>query len=102
MVRITRSALPQFSVDTNGVEDIVISGNGGNDVITAVGNLAALVSLAIDGGSGNDSLIAGNGNDFLFGGDGRDSVQGAQGDDVAFLGAHEPGAVAPRRRDRWQ
>jgi Ca2+-binding RTX toxin-like protein len=59
----------------------------GKDAVTAVGNLAGLIALSINGGAGNDTIIGGNGADRLFGGDGNDFVDGNQGADVAFLGS---------------
>ena len=54
---------------------------------SATGNLAALISLTVDGGAGNDTILGGNGADLLFGGDGNDFIDGNQGNDTAFLGA---------------
>ena len=61
--------------------------NGGNDSFSATGNLAALISVTVDGGAGDDSIRGSNGNDVLLGGDGNDFIDGQQGADIAFLGA---------------
>ena len=61
--------------------------NGGNDSFSATGNLAALIKVTVDGGTGNDTILGSNGNDMLLGGDGNDFIDGQQGNDVAFLGA---------------
>ena len=61
--------------------------NGGDDSFSATGNLAALISVTVDGGAGNDTILGSNGNDVLLGGDGNDFIDGQQGNDVAFLGA---------------
>ncbi len=76
-----------FFIDIGTTETLVLSANGGNDTISTTGNLAALISLSIDGGTGNDTILAGNGNDSLFGGDGDDFVDGNQGSDIVQLGA---------------
>ena len=60
---------------------------GGDDSFSATGNLAALVSITVDGGAGNDTILGSNGVDTLIGGDGDDFIDGQQGNDVAFLGA---------------
>jgi Ca2+-binding RTX toxin-like protein len=68
------------------VESVVLLGLGGADTITAVGNLAALTALTMDGGDGADTLLGGNGADLLLGGRGDDLVDGNQGADRAQLG----------------
>ncbi len=75
-----------FVLDAIGVEDVLIFGKGGDDVIVATNGLAALTNLTIDGGDGNDTIIGGDGDDFLLGGNGNDVVTGGRGDDVVFLG----------------
>ena len=39
-----------FSLDIGTTELLVVNANGGNDMISATGNLAALISLTLDGG----------------------------------------------------
>ena len=68
-------------------DHLVVSGNGGNDVIDATGNLAAITQLTLDGGAGNDRILGGNGADLLLGGSGNDFVDGNQGNDTALLGS---------------
>lgn len=67
-------------------ESLTVSGLGGNDTISCQGNLAAIASLVLDGGKGNDLLLGSNGADHLFGDVGNDFVDGNQGDDASFLG----------------
>jgi Ca2+-binding RTX toxin-like protein len=67
-------------------DNLVVSGLGGLDTITATGNLAPLTKLTLDGGPDSDVLLGGNGNDTLLGGGGDDLVDGNQGNDTAFLG----------------
>ena len=74
-------------LDTLGVESLVLLGLAGSDTITAVGNLAALTSLTMDGGLDGDTILGGNGADLLLGGDGDDHVDGNQGIDTARMGA---------------
>jgi Ca2+-binding RTX toxin-like protein len=64
----------------------VLRAHGGNDSFTASGDLASLIALTVDGGSGNDRITGGNGNDTLIGGAGNDVIDGKQGDDKVFLG----------------
>ena len=86
-VRFDRVDPALFTVDIGTTENLVLNANGGDDMISATGNLAALVKLTIDGGAGNDTILGGNGNDTLLGGDGNDFIDGNQGNDLAFLGA---------------
>jgi Ca2+-binding RTX toxin-like protein len=86
-VRFDRIDPAPFNLDIGTTEELVVNANGGNDTISAVGNLAALIALTLDGGDGNDTVLGGNGNDLLFGGDGNDFIDGNQGADTAFLGA---------------
>jgi len=76
-----------FSIDIGTSENLVVNCNGGDDSFSATGNLAALIKITVDGGTGNDTLLGSNGIDLLLGGDGNDFIDGQQGNDVAFLGA---------------
>ncbi|MEQ1952600.1 calcium-binding protein [Mesorhizobium sp. CN2-181] len=76
---------PSF-LDIGTTETLVVNMGGGNDKISMVGNLAALIKITVDGGAGNDTILGGNGADTLFGGEGNDFVDGNQGNDTAFLG----------------
>ncbi len=67
-------------------ENVVLNMLDGDDQTSAIGNLAAITRLTINGGEGNDVLVGGNGADTILGGPGNDLVDGNQGDDVAFLG----------------
>ncbi len=86
-VRIDRLTPAPFSIDIGTSENLVVNMNGGDDVFSASGNLAALIKLTVDGGAGNDTLLGANGADSLLGGDGNDFVDGNQGNDVVDLGA---------------
>jgi predicted ester cyclase len=74
-------------LDTLGVESLVVLGLNGGDTISAVGNLAALAPITMDGGSGDDTILGSNGADLLIGGAGNDFVDGQQGTDTALLGS---------------
>jgi Ca2+-binding RTX toxin-like protein len=86
-VRFDRVAPAPFSLDIGTTENLVVNMNGGDDNFSATGNLAALISITVDGGAGNDTILGSNGNDRLLGGDGNDFIDGQQGNDVALLGA---------------
>jgi Ca2+-binding RTX toxin-like protein len=86
-VRFDRVNPGPFSLDIGTTENLVLHAGGGDDMISASGNLAPLINLTLDGGAGNDTILGGNGNDTLIGGDGNDFVDGNQGSDVAQLGA---------------
>ncbi len=85
-VRFDRLGQGAFNLDIGAVEHLAINARGGADTFSATGNLAALIAVAVDGGSGDDSISGSNGNDALAGGDGNDFVDGQQGQDVIALG----------------
>jgi len=86
-VRFDRINPAPFSIDIGTSENFVLNANAGDDNFSATGNLAALIRITVDGGTGNDTLLGSNGADFLLGGDGDDFIDGNQGADTAFLGA---------------
>jgi Ca2+-binding RTX toxin-like protein len=86
-VRFDRTNPAPFFVDIGTSENLVVNMNGGDDNFSATGNLATLIQLIVDGGTGNDTLLGSNGADRLFGGDGNDFVDGNQGSDTVLLGA---------------
>jgi Ca2+-binding RTX toxin-like protein len=86
-VRFDRISPAPFSIDIGTSEKLALNANGGDDKFSATGNLAALISITVDGGAGNDTILGSNGVDTLLGGDGNDFVDGQQANDVAFLGA---------------
>src|SRR3954469_23596294 len=86
-VRFDRLTPAPFAIDIGTSENLTLNANGGEDSYSASGNLAALIKITVDGGTGNDTLLGGNGADVMLGGDGADFVDGNQGNDVAFLGA---------------
>ena len=86
-VRFDRLDPAPFSIDIGTTENLVLNANGGNDQISATGNLAALIKLTIDAGAGDDTVLGSNGVDVMIGGDGNDFLDGQQGNDVALLGA---------------
>ena len=86
-VRFDRLDPAPFAIDIGTTEELELDMGGGDDSFSATGNLAALISITVDGGAGNDTILGSNGDDTLLGGDGNDFVDGQQGNDRAFLGA---------------
>jgi Ca2+-binding RTX toxin-like protein len=86
-VRFDRVDPAPFFIDIGTTEKLVVNMNGGDDHFSATGDLAALISVTVDGGTGNDTILGSNGADKLFGGDGNDFIDGQQGNDTSFLGA---------------
>jgi hypothetical protein len=86
-VRFDRLNPAPFALDIGTCESLVLNANGGNDSFSATGNLAALIQITVDGGTGDDTLLGSNGADLLLGGDNNDFIDGNQGDDSIFLGA---------------
>ncbi len=83
--RVTASNIPAF-VDLAGVATLAVKGLAGDDTISGTTGLAALLSLRLYGGSGEDELNGGDGIDRLFGGAQNDLVDGNAGNDVGILG----------------
>src|SRR5829696_4367369 len=65
-VRFDRLDPAPFSLDIGTSERLVVNANGGDDSFSATGNLAALIGITVDGGSGNDTILGSNGADQLF------------------------------------
>lgn len=86
-VRFDRVTPAPFSLDIGTTENLVVNMNGGDDTFSATGNLAALIGITVDGGTGNDTILGSNGADTLLGGSDNDFIDGQQGNDVAFLGS---------------
>ena len=78
-VRFDRLDPAPFAIDIGTSERLVVNMNGGDDSFSATGNLAALIGITVDGGSGNDTILGSNGADVLLGGDGNDFIDGQQG-----------------------
>src|SRR5690606_33056197 len=85
-VRFDRLSPLPFSLDIGTVENLVLEARGGDDTFGCAGNLAALISLTIDGGEGNDEILGSNGADLIFGGPGTDTLSGREGLDTVFGG----------------
>lgn len=92
-VRFDRIDPAPFALDIGTSENLVLNANGGDDTFTATGNLANLIHITVDGGTGNDTLTGSNGADVLIGGDGNDTIIGAQGNDRILMGAGNDTAV---------
>ena len=86
-VRFDRVTPAPFAIDIGTTEKLVVNMNGGDDHFSATGNLATLIGVTVDGGTGNDTILGSNGADLLFGGADNDFIDGQQGADSAFLGA---------------
>jgi Ca2+-binding RTX toxin-like protein len=63
-------------------DHLVLNAQAGDDVVDAGGVQAGAVSLALNGGLGNDTLIGSKGADVINGGDGNDLALMGAGDDT--------------------
>ena len=79
-VDFDRTNLVPFSLDVSA-ERMAINGLGGGDSVTGAQGLAPLVALALNGGTGADSITGGDGADLITGGDAVDTLDGAGGGD---------------------
>lgn len=77
-VRFDRLDPAPFSLDIGTTEDLIVNMNGGNDSFAATGNLATLIKLTVDGGSGNDTILGSNGANILLGGTGADFMMASR------------------------
>jgi Ca2+-binding RTX toxin-like protein len=67
-------------------EKLNLAMTGGDDTVSAVGNLAAITAITVEGAAGDDTITGSNGADALLGGPGTDFIDGNQGNDTAFGG----------------
>jgi Ca2+-binding RTX toxin-like protein len=86
-VRFDRTDPAPFSIDIGTTENLFVNMNGGDDTFVGSNGLAGLISLAMDGGAGNDTITGGDGADSFSGGDGNDALIGGRGNDLLFGGA---------------
>lgn len=75
-----------FALDIGGTEHLAVNCGDGRDEFLAVGNLAGLIELNVDGGSGNDTLSGSDGEDTFHGGDGQDIIDAKSGADTIYAG----------------
>jgi Ca2+-binding RTX toxin-like protein len=69
-------------LDNTAVEDLTVSGLGGDDTLAGQNGIGQLTALTLDGGAGNDIVRGGDGADLLLGGSGNDVVDGNIGTDT--------------------
>jgi Ca2+-binding RTX toxin-like protein len=100
-VRFDRVNPAPFALDIGTTETLVVNGNAGDDNISASGNLAALITILIDGGAGADTIVGGNGADYLFGGIDNDSVDGGVGNDYLDGGGGTDALVGGANDDTY-
>ena len=83
-VAVATTSFPFVNITgPEGANDrLVVNTLGGDDVVDA-GSLAAnAIALTLNGGAGNDELLAGGGNDLVSGGAGNDMIFLETGDDT--------------------
>jgi Ca2+-binding RTX toxin-like protein len=64
------------------LDSVTVQGGAGDDIIDASSVQGGLVKLVLDGGEGDDIIIGSAGNDVLIGGVGDDVLVGGGGNDV--------------------
>jgi Ca2+-binding RTX toxin-like protein len=66
------------------VKSVVVNAGDGNDSVALTGRRKSpfAVNATINGGNGNDRLLAGAGNDTINGGAGNDRIEGGDGNDL--------------------
>jgi Ca2+-binding RTX toxin-like protein len=83
-VRFDRTNLVPFALDIGTTERLAVNGLGGDDAVDATAGgagLAGRILLALDGGTGADTLKGGDGPDAIAGGADNDTLDGENGDD---------------------
>ncbi|WP_326937897.1 calcium-binding protein [Frateuria sp. Soil773] len=89
-VALTGTAVAEVLVGRDQADGVreVINGGAGDDVILAGAGADTLNGGAgndqLSGGAGADTLEGGDGNDTLYGGDGSDNLSGGLGEDVLY------------------
>ncbi|MGE0601176.1 MAG: calcium-binding protein [Dehalococcoidia bacterium] len=86
-VRFDRLTPAPYALNISNTENLLVKANGGDDHFSAIGNLAPLIAITVDGGAGNDTLSGSNGADVLMGGADNDFIDGQQGADTVLGGA---------------
>ncbi len=76
--------------DADTVQKIVVLLCGGNDAATVAGDI--MTQMVLDGGAGNDLLIAGGGPTVLLGGAGEDVLIGGGGAICSSVARAETGS----------
>ena len=75
-------------VNSDGADDsLALNTLGGDDSVSATSLPAGVITLTVDGGAGDDSLLGSQGTDEFLGGDGNDFILGDNGNDLALMGA---------------
>lgn len=87
-----------FWFDSDAVTSILILGCGCDDQLHVNGSVT--VPSTIDGGEGNDLIIAGSGDDLINGGAGDDRIYAGDGNDVVDGGVGNDLIVAGNGNDR--
>jgi PKD domain/RTX calcium-binding nonapeptide repeat (4 copies) len=92
---VNNNSTLQFN--SSDVHSIQITARGGNDVVTIASNVLAPVT--IDGGAGDDVLVAGGGPSVIFGGTGNDVIVGGAGGNILSGGDGNDVVVGGTNRD---
>jgi len=86
------------TITLDGTASKLVSGGGGDDVITRYGAAVDFFDYSrpspsdwADGGAGNDTIVLGQGNDELSGGMGSDYLEGGAGADCYVVSADDDG-----------
>lgn len=78
---LVQGMTPGVAIVATAVEQLDIDLGAGDDHLSMSGNLAAVVTLDVDGGDGRDTILGGNGADVIDGGPDADVLDGNQGPD---------------------
>jgi Ca2+-binding RTX toxin-like protein len=81
------AALVSATGSEAALDQLIVDGDGGNDVLNASPLPDGVVKLTIDGDTGNDVINGSQGADNLIGGDGNDLFIPGRGDDFVNMGA---------------
>jgi Ca2+-binding RTX toxin-like protein len=73
VVGVTGASAPVTVLQAEGIDQLVVNGNSGNDTINASGLAPGAIGLTVDSGAGDDVIIGSAGTSTFIGRDGNDT-----------------------------
>ena len=100
VIGVNGSSAPVTIFHAESGDQLVINGGAGNDTINASTLPLGAITLTLDGGIGDDTLVGALGSETLLGGVGNDVLNGAAGDDTMIGGVGNDAYVVDNAVDQ--